>query len=1162
MFDLVLTSVIVLVWCADEVQGTCPVGTYGVDCDYRCNCPPNTCNSSSGCTSGDCYPGWSGPTCHKRNILLNLTESAFTSSPTHLNTPPHRAADGRVAATPEHINSCFFTNNTGANYTWWRADLENRTLMNDVTISFRKDFKARRNGIQVFVTNSVNIPSGHNCYNVTGNGDGTDVPDVLHITCYSRGRYLLLYTTTINNDQPEIITPMMDFCEVEVNECEHGRYGLTCSTDCRLRECRGDSSRCDQVTGECVEGCRGGYRGPDCMRPCEEGHYGANCSRKCDDRHCKHPDASCNHVTGECVHNCSNPGTGGVKNQTCRPGWQGLDCVAECSSGTFGDKCSGSCGACLDSELCHRVNGTCPRGCSEGWSGHLCKQKCPLMTYGANCSETCGACRDNDTCDLVNGRCLRGCREGWTGEFCISKQDTGEIPVRVLWIAGASGGGLLLIALLVLIAIVVTRTSKGRESVANHPEMKLKQMTASVDETLAPTVIMVDNVHYVGFSGTGNTAQDGADVKLDIGRGLGLSGCEDGDDGGRRGSTEVEGVEGVSENLVVVTAVSEGFGGDIYAVSNRNTGSKPTGNDDGEKIVDVEEVNAEVEEVDGDVDHQEMEDHDGDSTYYNLEGPPLITEVGVDKLGDRIKEMQATKYGFQKEFRMLFTGFTRPYDVSQQTDNTGKNRFLGCYPYDYNRVLLPKLAGHPSSDYINASYFDGYSCSQAYVAAQAPNKKTLCDFWRMIWENNCTRIIMLTNILENEKVRCEPYWSDSSDLDVGLFAISVTKTAHSAQWTMRELTATLKETGNSRQFRQFHFTSWSDRGVSGDTALTEFMWRVRKAPNPQQSPLLVHCSAGVGRTGTYIAVDNLLDQALTEDRVDVFGFVSRMRDQRKGMVQTKEQYERVYTTLQAALTHGDTTMTVSEFRHNRINQRMFTMGSVDVSSYVKSVNTGSKTTKELSEQGRISRQCDVVSILSPSFKSMNGYLLVDTTFITAASQFWQLVDLNQALTIVVLLEDFKILQDIILSPGNSLDLSQFSVMCSTENIINHDIIMRNIQQKKEGSSSWTNIQVYLANHLTVAAYPFQMDLLASREDTATPVTVVFNETTTRQAALFCIISNILQRVKQDGEVEIFNNMKVMANLLHYSITQADVCLCFDVAAASLDCEDWPGGITM
>ncbi|XP_046340500.2 multiple epidermal growth factor-like domains protein 10 [Haliotis rufescens] len=215
---------------------------------------------------------------------------------------------------------------------------------------------------------------------------------------------------------------MMDFCEVEVNECEHGRYGHNCPTDCRLRECKGDSSRCDQGTGECIEGCRGGYRGPDCMRPCEEGHYGANCSRKCDDRHCKHPDASCNHVTGECVHNCRNPGTGGVKNQACRPGWQGLDCVADCSSGTFGDKCSGSCGACLDSELCHRVNGTCPRGCSDGWSGHLCKQKCIWMTYGANCSETCDACLDNDTCHHGNGRCLRGCKEGLTGEFCTLNQ--------------------------------------------------------------------------------------------------------------------------------------------------------------------------------------------------------------------------------------------------------------------------------------------------------------------------------------------------------------------------------------------------------------------------------------------------------------------------------------------------------------------------------------------------------------------------------------------------------------------------------------------------------------------------------------------------------------------------------------------------------------------
>ncbi|XP_046569195.1 tyrosine-protein phosphatase 11-like [Haliotis rubra] len=166
--------------------------------------------------------------------------------------------------------------------------------------------------------------------------------------------------------------------------------------------------------------------------------------------------------------------------------------------------------------------------------------------------------------------------------------------------------------------------------------------------------------------------------------------------------------------------------------------------------------------------------------------------------------------------------------------------------------------------------FQGFTMDQAYIAAQAPNRKTVGDFWRMIYEKNLTRIVMLTNLTEAGKVKCVPYWSDTSDLNVDVLTISVTNISHRAHWVFRELKATLKETGESRVFHHFHYTKWPDHGTPEETPLMEFVWRIRKTPNPDNTPLMVHCSAGIGRTGTYIAVDYLLDRAMADQKVDVF----------------------------------------------------------------------------------------------------------------------------------------------------------------------------------------------------------------------------------------------------------------------------------------------------
>ncbi|XP_071118898.1 receptor-type tyrosine-protein phosphatase mu-like isoform X4 [Haliotis cracherodii] len=1120
---------------AAAAAATCSWATYGFRCAYHCNCPPAECHDVNGCNSTDCYPGWSGPTCQKSNLLLNLTSDAFKSSET--GTDVEKATDGNTSTDASSV--CLETRNTDGNFTWWRADLGNDTLVNEVTIYFRTDYTVGRSEIQVYLTNSSDIiPSGHTCNNVNGNANGT----VTSVTCATHGRFLLLYSSFQGTNST---TPRMVLCEVEVNVCgpgtygnecseychcdseacnyiegvcpssvcqpgwhgmhcnqicDNGTYGFNCSGQCGERNCSYGNSSCDHETGECDGGCNAGWGGTDCTQGCDAGQeYGAGCSRNCSDRMCE-KDSNCSVLTGQCE--------GG-----CQEGWMGEDCYEHCDNGTYGINCSGQCGernCSNDNFTCDHETGECVGGCNAGWGGTDCTQGCDAgQEYGAGCSRNCSdrMCEKDSNCSVLTGQCEGGCQQGWMGEDCY-EHSSQTMPTTTI-IAAAAGGGCGVVVIVLITIVLCIRRRRNRKtsqlaangySTVSSQEKALQGTTRVLD---APPVVYSN----VTFTGEGVDLDD--NVKEE----------EQGDAADKR-------VDEVDE------------------------------------VVEVDEVEAEVEGVDGDVDHQEMEEPGGDSTYYNLESPPLNTEVGVDKLGDRIKEMQATKYGFQKEFRVLFVGFTRPYGVSQQDGHQGKNRFQGYYPYDYNRVLLSKSSDDPHSHYINASYIDGFTQKKAYIAAQAPNTLTVCDFWRMIWEINCSRIVMLTNLVETCKVKCEPYWLDKGDLDVGLFTISVTKICHRSHWIIRDLEAKSKETGNSRHFQQFHFITWPDHGTPDSTALMEFLWRIRATPNPQGSPLLVHCSAGIGRTGTYIAVDYLLDQALADRKLDVFGFVTQMRDQRKGMVQTKEQYAFIYTTLHQALTFGNTAMDVSEFSHKRSTNKTFPMGSMDIRVFLERANQEIKIASSAQEtKGRIllDGKKDIWAVSSPSRLCVRGYVITEVPSTITSPQFWRLTEDKGSTNVITMLLNFKNVEHFLPNPGNNLDLSSVNVNCIGETNVNPDITLRNFKIQTRGSSTPTSVDVYLIHQLSAVSHSSLLELIEAIDLSATgdnllPVTVVFSEATRRQAILFCILNNIIQGVKHDSTVEIYNNIRYMTHLLQDNVTVEDVSLCFDVASAYLDPE--------
>lgn len=225
-------------------------------------------------------------------------------------------------------------------------------------------------------------------------------------------------------------------------------------------------------------------------------------------------------------------------------------------------------------------------------------------------------------------------------------------------------------------------------------------------------------------------------------------------------------------------------------------------------------------------------------------------------------------------------------------ENKPKNRYNNVLPYDSSRVKLSILHGSPSDDYINANYMPGYNSRKEFIAAQGPLPTTVNDFWRMIWEKNVQTLVMLTRCNEQGRVKCEQYWS-SGTMRCDNIIVTSTSEIPLEDWTIRDFDIKNVKTAETRAVRHFHFTAWPDHGVPETTELLiSFRHLVREHMNQysRHSPTVVHCSAGVGRTGTFIAIDRLIFQIERENTVDVFGIVHDLRMHRPLMVQTEDQY--------------------------------------------------------------------------------------------------------------------------------------------------------------------------------------------------------------------------------------------------------------------------------
>ncbi|XP_067128847.1 tyrosine-protein phosphatase 99A-like isoform X4 [Centruroides vittatus] len=393
------------------------------------------------------------------------------------------------------------------------------------------------------------------------------------------------------------------------------------------------------------------------------------------------------------------------------------------------------------------------------------------------------------------------------------------------------------------------------------------------------------------------------------------------------------------------------------------------------------------------------------AAYYYLDDPPgnraspQLSETFEDSEYASIPISQWSKHvadlhadgdiGFSREYEMIqqSVDLDLSSEYSQMIENKNKNRYVNIVAYDHSRVILKSVPGQKkSADYINANYIDGYNKSRAYIGTQGPLPSTFDDYWRMIWEQRVYIMIMITNLVErgrhepstsdlDDSRKCDMYWPKEGIETYGIIQVRLIGELNMATYILRTFiirnSKIRKKQGAERTVYQYHYTNWPDHGVPDHPLPVLSFVRKSSAANPPfGGPIIVHCSAGVGRTGTYIVLDAMLKQIQQRQSVNVFGFLKHIRQQRNYLVQTEEQYIFIHDALLEAIESGDT-----EINCGHLSQYIQNLTSSE-----SNLNSGDKNSLTLLErQFKLltsfkARDFNVVSALKPCNKMKNRSL--------------------------------------------------------------------------------------------------------------------------------------------------------------------------------------------
>ncbi|NXI35220.1 PTN6 phosphatase, partial [Galbula dea] len=305
-------------------------------------------------------------------------------------------------------------------------------------------------------------------------------------------------------------------------------------------------------------------------------------------------------------------------------------------------------------------------------------------------------------------------------------------------------------------------------------------------------------------------------------------------------------------------------------------------------------------------------------SFVYLKQPYYATRVNAADIENRVQELnkkslseETSKAGFWEEFDSLQKQEAKQlFDrhEGQRPENKSKNRYKNILPFDHSRVILQgRDPNIPGSDYINANYIKNNlispdECIKTYIASQGCLDATVNDFWQMVWQENTRIVVMTTREVEKGRNKCVPYWPEVGSMkEYGPYLVENAGEHDALEYKLRHLCVCPKDNSKAvREIWQYQYLSWPDHGVPSEPGgVLSFLDQINQKQEsiPGAGPILVHCSAGIGRTGTIIVIDMIVEAISTKGLdcdIDIQKTIQMVRAQRSGMVQTEAQYKFIY----------------------------------------------------------------------------------------------------------------------------------------------------------------------------------------------------------------------------------------------------------------------------